>query len=204
MQKIGFMGGTFNPIHNGHLLLAEWAYDFLKLDRILVIPAGEPYKKAGSYILEGTERFRMVELATKDISYMEPSDIELRKTGYTYTFETLDSLKEQFPDGEFYFLCGADNLFTIETWKDPQKIFEKCTLVAATRNETSSEEMEAKKKELEEKYGAHIILLPFMNYSVSSTIIRDRIQKEQSIRFLVPEAVRKYIEDKGFYIGERS
>lgn len=199
MRKVGIMGGTFNPIHAGHLLLAEWARDTLDLDQVYFIPAGDPYLKDPGKILPAEERLHMTELAIQGNPSFQCLDLEVKRVGNTYTYETLLELRRSKPDTEFYFLCGADCLFSIENWKCPELIFQNCVLVASVRNNTSLTAMETKKQELSAKYHARIILLPFLNYSISSTEIRERVSDGRSIRYLVPDSVREYIVEKGFY-----
>lgn len=202
MKRIGVMGGTFNPIHIGHLLLAEWAMEKAELDEILVIPAGAPYKKSGQEILPGQERLHMAELAIKGNEKLRCLDMEILREGYTYTYETLEALKEQYPGTELTFIVGADCLFNIDTWKFPERILKNCTLLAAVRDDSSMEEMENKRKALLERFGGSIVLMPFLRMSVTSTEIRERIRKGKSVRYMVPQEVLSYIEEKGFYLNE--
>ena len=199
MKRIGIMGGTFNPVHNGHLLLAQWALEAEELDEIWFMPTGISYSKAHSNILSGKERLRMVELAIEYNSSFIVSDIEVQRSGYTYTYETLENLKAKFPENEFYFIVGADCLDAFENWKEPARILQNCTLLAAVRGSTVMEDLEIKKKELMERFGGEIKLFPFINFEISSTEIRNRVKEHKEIRYLVPEAVREYIAEKGFY-----
>ena len=201
MRKIGIMGGTFNPIHIGHLLLAEWAMTEAGLDEVWIIPAGFPYQKSKDNILPGTERLHMAELAILGNRRMRCLDLELRREGYTYTYETMEELKGFYPDYEFFFIMGADCLFSLEDWKEPEKILENSTLIVAVRNDTSMEKMEEKRNELIQKYGGEIILLPFIRTAISSSEIRKRVSEGKSIRYMVPDSVKDYIEEKGFYRG---
>lgn len=203
MSKVGIMGGTFDPIHVGHLMLAEWAADAACLDRVLFLPTGYSYMKNGRDILPGEERLRMVELAVWGNERLKGHDLEIRRSGYTYTYETLEQLKKLYPEDQFYFIEGADCLFAMETWKYPEKIFENCTVVAAVRGDVSMEQLEKKKQELNRIYGANILLLPFMQLSISSTEIRERIQAGLSVRYMIPDSVLTYIEGKGFYREKR-
>lgn len=200
MSKIGIMGGTFNPIHNGHLALAEYAMDELKLDEIWFIPTGCSYmKKDVPDILPGEERLMMAQLATQDNERMKCLDIEIKRDGYTYSYETLEQLKCEYPGKQFYFIFGADCLFTIENWRYPERIFENCTVVAAVRNGADVVQMKHKIAELSDKYHTDICLLPFLNLEISSTMIRERIRDGKSVRYLTPDSVTAYINQKQFY-----
>ena len=199
MKKVGIMGGTFNPIHYGHLLLAEWAMDAKELDEIWFIPTGCSYMKAGKDILAPMERYAMTKQAISDNPKMKCLDLEIKREGYTYTYETMEELCREYPEHHFYFITGADCQLTIENWKYPERIFANCSMIAAVRGDATMDEMDSKRRELQEKYGADITLLPFLQLEISSTLIRERILKKQSIRYLVPEKVISYIEEKGFY-----
>ena len=122
------MGGTFNPVHAAHLALAEWVRDALKLDEIWFIPTGSSYMKDSRDILPGEERLRMVELAIQDNPFFRCLDLEVAREGYTYSYETLEQLNAAYPENSFYFITGADCLFTIDRWKNPERIFGNCTL----------------------------------------------------------------------------
>ncbi len=200
MKKVGIMGGTFNPIHIGHLILAQRAMEELSLDEVWFIPTGCSYMKKDSVdILSGQERLEMVRLAVQDNPKMKCLDIEIKRNGYTYSYETLEQLNRENPDTAFYFIFGADCLFSIEKWKYPERIFDSCTIAAAVRNGASVDAMEAKSAELKERYGADICLVPFPNLEISSTDIRERIRMGKSVRYLLPENVLAYIEEKRFY-----
>lgn len=199
MKKIGIMGGTFNPIHMGHLLLAEWARDTAGLDEVWLIPTGYSYMKSGQDMAASEERLFMTRLAVEGSQYMKVLDSEVKRAGYSYTCDTLEELKKQYPEYHFYFIFGADCLFSVESWKKPECIFADCSIIAAVRGEVNLEEMRLKKEELQKKYGADIYLLPFLQLEISSTIIRERIKEGKSVRYLVPDTVISYIEEKGFY-----
>lgn len=203
MHKTGILGGTFNPIHVGHLLLAEWALDALGLEEVWLLPSGESYMKSGQDVLPARERLHMTQLAAAENRRLRCVDTEVQKPGASYTCETLEQLNRENPGTAFYFILGADCLFTMERWREPERIFAACTLVAAMRGERSAEEMEQKKRELERRFGARILLLPFLQVEVSSTQVRERVAGGRSIRYLVPDSVRAYIEEKGFYSGDQ-
>lgn len=199
MGKIGIMGGTFNPIHIGHLLLAEHAGCECALDEVWFIPTGCSYMKREDSVLSGNARLKMVNLAIEGNCLFKSCDIEVRKSGYTYTYETLLALKKEYPQHSFYFIFGTDCLFTIEKWKEPDIIFDNCTIVAAVRSGASLESMEGKRLELQNKYHADILLLPFLQIDISSTDIRERIAQGKSVQYMVPKAVYEYIMQEHFY-----
>ena len=182
MKKIGILGGTFNPIHTGHLILAENARIFCGLDEVLLIPSGCSYMKDASRILPGSVRLRMAALAAQDNPFFKVSDMEVVRPGSSYTYETLDALKKQLPDSELYFIVGADTLFHMESWKHPERIFKSCVTVAAVRDEN-----------------ADIRFLPASHIGISATQIRERLKKGESVRYLVPESVRLFLEENGYY-----
>lgn len=199
-KKAGVMGGTFNPVHIGHLMLAEWAREAASLDEIIFIPTGCSYAKIDKEdILDGAQRLHMVQLAIADREEFTCSDMEVRRGGNTYTYETMEQLKADHPETDYYFIMGADCLYTIETWSRAEKIFEACSIIAAARNGSPIDEMAVKCRELEKRYHGEIQLLPFMSVQISSTEIRSRVKEGHSIRYLVPEAVEKYIAEKQFY-----
>lgn len=199
-HKLGILGGTFNPIHVGHLLLAEAAFDEVGLDGIMFLPSGQSYMKDSDEVLHAEERLKMTELAVKDNPFFFVSDMEIKREGNTYTYETLAAIKEVHPDTELYFIMGADCLFSIENWRCPDKIFAYSTIIAAVRDDVDNDELQAQAIHLSEKFGAEIILLPFLKTEISSTAIRERIRNGKSIRYMVSDAVRNYLTDKKFYM----
>lgn len=199
MKKIGILGGTFNPIHTGHLRLAEYARDEFDLDEVWLMPTGCSYLKDADTIVSAEHRLRMSQLAVTNYPRMKISDIEIVRQGNTYTYETLESLKEQYPDTELYFIQGADCLFTIEKWRHPERIFAACTILAAVRNATSMEAMEAQRNHLEQKWGAKVRLLNMPEIQISSTEIRNRLKQEKSVQGMLPVEVFSYIKEKGLY-----
>lgn len=203
MKKIGIMGGTFNPIHIGHLSLAQRVLDDLTLDEIWFIPTGCSYMKADEDSVLPDERYHMTSLAIANNSRMKCLDIEVKRQGYTYTYETMEQLKKAYPQASFFFIFGADCLFQIEDWRYPERIFQNCTVVASVRNGTSIEAMEAKIAELKERFHAEIILYPFINLEISSTDLRERIREGKSIQYLVPDNVLAYIVQKRFYMEDK-
>lgn len=202
MKKVGILGGTFNPIHYGHLHLAQKALETAQLDQILFIPSGVSYMKKQSEILPAQIRMEMVRLAISEHSGFAVSAIEIEKTGNSYSHETIRELQEQDPETEFYFLTGADTLFSIENWKDPVSIFKSVTILAAYRTGVSLEELKKKVFYLEEMYGARIRLAAVDHVDISSSEIREAIRTGRPIHGLVPEPVEQYIRKNHLYQHE--
>ena len=198
-KKTGLIGGTFNPVHYGHLFLAEQAMEYCHLDQVLFIPSGISYMKNVREIASAEDRLQMVRLATENHPDFRVSSVETDRPGESYTCETLLTLSREYADTGFYFIIGADNLFSIEKWKDPTEIFRRCTLVAAFRGDEDWDGLKEKAEELYHKYRAEIILLPKRRIDISSTEIRQRITEKRSIRYMVPEPVRNYITEHGLY-----
>ncbi len=198
-KKIGIMGGTFNPIHQGHLLLAQEAKTFCELDNILFMPSGHSYMKDTHEIADNSMRFEMTRLAIEDNPDFKLSAMEMERKGATYTCDTLATLKAQHPECEYYFILGADNLFSIEKWRNPQKIFHNCKLIAAVRGDKDADDIRKKADELTQKFGADITLLPQRIIDISSSEIRMRISEEKSVRYMVPEKVYSYIQKHKLY-----
>ncbi len=199
MRRIGIMGGTFNPIHMGHLLLAEWAGDEAGLDEIWLIPNGISYMKSDQEVAPAQNRLQMTRLAVEGNPRFKCLDLEVKRSGYTYSYETMEELARVYPGDEFYFILGADCLFTLEKWKHPERLLGCCKLVAAVRDESAMEEMAEKKRELEQRFGGEIQLISFVRMSISSTEIRERIKQGKSARYMAPDSVLSYIEEKRLY-----
>lgn len=198
-RKIGIMGGTFNPIHNGHVALADAAYKTFSLDKVLFMPSGNSYMK--QHVLDNSKRVSMVSKAIESISYFELSTIEVERFGNTYTSETLQQLTQQNPDVQYYFIMGADSLFHIEKWKDPEIIFQLSTLICMVRDDYNMADIKKKGAELAQR-GADILYLNMPKIDISSTDIRNRVKLHQSISDLVPEKVAKYILQEHLYEKE--
>lgn len=203
MQRIGIMGGTFNPIHMGHLMLAEYVRDRLALDEIWFIPTGCSYMKQRNIELgkmpSPEERMEMTRLAVEDNEYFRCLDIEIKREGNTYTYETMEELKKLYPEHDFFYILGADCLFAIDKWKEPQRIFNACEIAAAVRGDVSSDAMEEKIACLKDEFDARISLFPFRNIEISSTELREYVRQGKSIRYMVCGKVITYIEEKGLY-----
>ncbi len=199
MKKIGIMGGTFNPIHFGHLFLAEYAYEQIGFDKVLFMPSKNPPHKAKPEEVTDQQRVDMVKLATYNNPHFELSTMELQREGFTYTADTLTLLKENYPNTEFYFIVGTDSLFMMEKWKNPQTIFDLCIVVVAGRDNANQEEINEHASYLENKFNARIMQIDMPTIQLASGVIRERIASKQSIRYYVPEAVIEYINKYNLY-----
>ena len=197
-KKIGIMGGTFNPIHFGHLLLAETAFHQFNLDEILIMPTKNPYYKKISNSVTEEDRVAMVELAIEDNVHFQLSKEELNREGTTYTVETLSHLTVKHPGYEYYFIMGADSLYHIESWKDPEKILEMATIVVAGRAGTGTS-LSSQIEYIENKYDATIYRLNSPVLEISSNDIRRRVRDGVSIRYLLPSKVVDYIYGHNLY-----
>lgn len=199
MRKIGVMGGTFNPIHNGHLLLAGEAREQIPLDEVLFMPSGRPYMKSEEVVEDAATRAEMTALAISGIPYFKFSGMEIEQKGNTYTYLTMERLKEENPEAEFYFIVGADILFQMTRWVAPERIFANCSIAAAVRDDKTAADMEAQIRLLQRQYGADIRLLKMARTDISSSEIRRKVAAGESIAEDVPERVRIYIEERGLY-----
>lgn len=199
MAKIGVLGGSFHPFHNGHLMLGQFCLDQKLVEEIWFIPTGISYLKKDLPMLSGEERLHLIQLAIQDHPNMRALDIEIKRTGNTYTYETLEELHQSHPEHEFYFLIGADCLFTIETWVHPERIFQASGILAAKRDGCPKQLMRKKIRELKETYGANIQLIDFPEMDISSTDIRRRIHEGLSIQGLVPLSEAEEILRRGYF-----
>lgn len=200
MKKIGIMGGTFNPIHNGHLVLAQTAYEQFGLDQILFMPTKNPYYKKLNQSATLEDRTSMVKLAIEDNEAFSFSNLELLRDGNTYTVETLKIMTKENPNVEYYFIMGADSLYHFETWKEPQEILNMAVLLVAARDDVSSHAIEGQIEYLENKYeNARIKCLLTPNLEISSNNLRKRCRQGRSIRYLLPVQVEEYIREHGLY-----
>ncbi|MBR4085256.1 MAG: nicotinate-nucleotide adenylyltransferase [Lachnospiraceae bacterium] len=201
-KRIGILGGTFNPVHIGHLFMAEHARTEMNLDMIMFIPTGVPYMKNNREILPSHIRMEMLEMSITSNPFFVTSDMEIKREGNTYTYETLEELKRLYPEAELFFLVGADCLFTIHKWYQPQRIFNKCTLLAANRNDFPQNELNLQKQHLEKQFHAKVELLNIPQMDISSTKVRENIKEGKSIRYLVTDSVHDYILQNNYYQEE--
>jgi len=198
-KKIGIMGGTFDPIHNGHLVLAEHSRTTFGLDKILFIPTGKPPHKDDLYISSNEHRYNMTLLAINSNPYYFLSPIEILREGTTYTIDTVKYLNSKFDNSDFYFILGSDSLLQIHKWKDYEDLLSSCNFIVAKRKYLDGTRLEDRIKELSELYNSNINVLKSPRIDISSTEIRNRVKGSLSIRYLVPEPVEIYIEKNNLY-----
>jgi len=199
MSKIGIMGGTFNPIHFGHLFLAENAYEQVGLDKVLFMPSKNPPHKEVMCKVTEKQRVDMIEIAIHDNPHFELSTLELNREGMTYTADTLQVLKEQNPDTEYYFIVGTDSLFMMHSWKDPQVVFDLCTVLVAARDNANADEIHKHMDYLKKSFHAKVEHIEMPMLQIASADIRERVEKAHTVRYYMPAPVIQYITDHSLY-----
>lgn len=199
-NRIGLMGGTFDPIHYGHLFIAEFARCKFSLDKVVFIPAGNPVHKKRNEILDPVHRTEMTRLAVESNPFFELSSVEVERTGPTYTVDTLEQLhNENGGSNDYYFVTGADAILEILTWRNVARVFDLCNFIAITRPGYSLHEMNTILLDLTPQQREKISFFETGGIMVSSTEIRDRVKARQPIKYLVPEKVEDYIMTHQLY-----
>ncbi|MCR4704871.1 MAG: nicotinate-nucleotide adenylyltransferase [Lachnospiraceae bacterium] len=193
--KIGILGGTFNPIHKGHITLAKRAKAAADLDRVIFIPSNISYMKDQSEILPAYVRYDLVKGSIESEPAFMVSDMEIRRGGESYTFETIRALNDLYPDDMLYFIVGADTIFSMEKWQHPEVIFQNAHILAASRKDFESDALQEKITELIDRFGADITIFSTENIDISSTMIRDALRNDHNAEELLPEAVIQYLKD---------
>ncbi|WP_156473335.1 nicotinate-nucleotide adenylyltransferase [Thermoactinomyces sp. AS95] len=192
-MKVGIFGGTFDPIHFGHLLLAEQAREAASLHEIWFIPAGEPPHKQGKPVTPAMERKKMVELAIEGHPQFKVNPIELMRSGPSYTVDTIMELKKQNPHVEFFLLVGADMVKNLPKWYKIKEIIQNVQVIGLGR---PGFDHDALPEYIEER----LMWIPdAVETNISSSIIRERLMLNRSVRYLVPDSVYKYIKEQGLY-----
>ncbi len=198
-MKIGIMGGTFNPIHFGHLFLAENAYEQAGLDKVLFMPSKNPPHKPFPEGVNQQQRVEMISLAIANNPHFELSTIELSRDGLTYTADTLQLLSTQNPDNEYFFIVGTDSLFYMQHWKDPQIVFDHCTVLVAGRDNADMDSIQKHMELLQQSFQAKIIYVEMPTIQISSADIRTRIKQEKTVHYYLPEPIIDYVEQNRLY-----
>lgn len=198
MKRIGIMGGTFNPIHMGHINIALAAYKQYELDKVLFIPSGNPPHKRGHVLASDEDRYNMVCLAVEPYPFFEASRLEIDREGYSYTYETLTELRGLYTQSELYFIIGADSLFYLEDWKKPESILRNAAILVANREDSDDLKLNEHIKLVTTLYGGRISIIDVTKTDISSTQVRTGTFDEQ----LVPSDVIRYINTHGLYMED--
>jgi nicotinate-nucleotide adenylyltransferase len=195
-QRIGIMGGTFDPVHYGHLVTAEAARNEFSLDKVIFIPTGSPPHKRQTKYSEGTHRLAMTSLAIASNPHFILCPIEMQRHGYSYSVDTVASLKLEYgPDTAIFFIAGADAVLDIPTWHDADSLMGLCRFIAATRPGFDLTSLNKLPTTWREKI--EVMSIPALD--ISSTDIRNRVRQGKSIKYLLPEGVEEYIYTKRLY-----
>jgi nicotinate-nucleotide adenylyltransferase len=197
-MKLGVLGGTFDPIHNGHLAVAEEVRKRLELDEILFMPTGQPWLKAGKPLTKAEHRMEMVRLAIAGRAYCKLSTMEIDREGPSYTVDTMAELKNQRGDDELFFILGWDSLAELPKWREPDGIIRLCQLVAVPRPGHKRPDLNVLEKSIR-GLSERVTVLDKPEVDISASDIRERVARGQSIGGLVPEAVERYIREEGLY-----
>lgn len=198
-MRIGIFGGTFNPIHNTHILIATEAKKQLNLDKVIFVVACDPPHKSNMNITDAHIRYELVKKALENEPFFEASSIEIDRQGKSYTYLTLCDFKKIYPDDELFFLVGGDSLSYIDKWYNARELMKLCTFAAYPRGNDSGEQLKKECLALKEKYGANCVILNAMADDISSTQIRRMTHDGKNISYVVPEVVAEYISEHDLY-----
>jgi nicotinate-nucleotide adenylyltransferase len=217
-MRVGILGGSFNPVHIGHLRVAEEVREGLTLDRILFVPASLPPHKVGRNLAAPEHRLAMVRLAVRGNRYFTASDLELARPGRSYSVDTLRSLQQAHPSWELFFILGVDAFAEIDTWKEYETLFHLADFVVVSRPGFPAENLlailpvaarehfwyAADRSTLHHRSGHRVRLRTVTALDISATAIRERVARGESIRYLVPDAVERYIRTHNLYARRSS
>ncbi len=196
VMKVGLFGGTFNPIHSGHLAIATFAREAFELDRVMFIPAGQPPHKAREGMAPAHDRYQMTVLATHGDSHLAVSPVEMERKGNSYSVETAEEMQTTFgAAARLFFIVGTDAMVDIVNWERADELVKLCEFIVAARPGSDLRKMA-------QKYRRRIHVLKAPVFGMSSTDIRQRVREGRSVRYLVPELVGRYIADHRLYLGK--
>jgi len=199
-KKIGILGGTFDPFHNGHFMIAKTAYEQFSLDEVWIMPNGNPPHKRNIEQTDFEIRCEMIRIAIKDAPYMVLCDYEGSEDSYHFTYQTLEEFKKLYPEDDFYFIIGADSLRDFPTWREPGVIAKLCTLMVACRDEAGIDELRAKIAEMKERYGANCLILSSPKVDAASSEIRGFVSEGHDVSPYVGAEVADYIRNEKLYV----
>lgn len=197
-MKIAVFGGSFNPVHNGHVAMIKALQRQFCFDKILIIPAGVPPHKSDADYAADRHRLKMCTLAFGEVPQVEVSDMELRADGVSYTYLTLQKLHRQYPDDRLHFICGSDMFFTLQNWREPEIIFSLADICAVPRDGASEDKMKLQKRNLE-SMGAVVHLCDYIIPPDASSKIRLKLKSGESVAENLPKSVLDYIGDNKVY-----
>lgn len=198
-KSLGILGGTFDPVHYGHLLAGEWAREVYDLDELVIMPAARPPHKDLSGVLESKHRHRMMELAVSDNPGFSVSTLELERAGFSYTVDTVRYYLQEYPGVELYFIIGVDALQLMYTWKEIERLAELCQFIVVTRPGYELDRNDPALESLPDALWERLTLLSIPGLEISSSDIRKRVLNGRSIRYLLPATVEEYIRDNNLY-----
>ena len=198
IKRIGILGGTFDPIHMGHLNLAKVAAKELSLDSVIFIPSGVSYMK--NNVSPSSDRFAMTELAVKEIPSFSVSDIEVTRSGNSYTYETLEELNKKLPDTEFVFIVGADTFLSLDRWKCVGRILRAASIAVLTRDHVPEKVLKLKADDYKRIFNAKVFFLHAPEIDISSTDIKKLIKNGEAYEELLPPSVYSYIKEHKLYV----
>ena len=198
--KIGIFGGTFNPIHYGHLMIAEYACEEYSLDQMVFLPTGHsPHKEyAGSDMQY--HRYRMCELAISTNPRFSISSYEIERNEISYTYQTLAHFESLYPEAQLYFVIGADSLKDFPTWRHPELIVERAVILIAGRDDWNKEALDLQIRKLQDRYNGTFFEIHSPLFSAASSDLRSRIMAGRSVRYQTPECVIEYIHTHKLYL----
>ena len=198
-NRIGILGGTFDPVHIGHVSLGTAAISEANLEKLIVVPAYiQPFKQ-GKRVTDDEHRLAMANIAFKDIPKTEISTLEIDRMRISYTFDTMSEMKKQYPNKELFFITGTDSFMQVDRWYKGVELLENFSFIVSSRPGYMEDELNEKIKSYQALYGTQILKLAAQMPDISSTDIREAYRKGESILSLVPEAVERYIKDNGLY-----
>ncbi|HHT50137.1 MAG TPA: nicotinate-nucleotide adenylyltransferase [Eubacteriaceae bacterium] len=200
-KQIGIIGGTFDPIHYGHLIAASWARECLSLEKVIFMPAGTPPHKLKNNVLDPIHRYNMVLLAINDQPYFEVSSLEINRKGPSYTIDSARELTEKYREEStrILFIVGADSILELHTWKDYKKLLSKYYFIAVSREGYEKKQFYKRIEEIHNIYGKRIYNVEIPAIGISSTKLREMVKSNKSIRYLLPPSVEQYIKENSLY-----
>lgn len=199
-KKVGILGGTFDPFHYGHFMLAKTAYEQFDLDEVWIMPNGNPPHKRNIEQTDFEIRCEMIRIAIKDASYMVLCEYEGSVESYHFTYQTLGEFHRLYPENEFYFIIGADSLIDFPTWREPGIIAKLCTLLVACRDDSGFDDLEAKIAEMKERYDADCLIMNSPKVDAASSEIRKFVSEGMDISAYVGAEVSEYIRENKLYV----